>query len=78
MFGAGFSALAIGIIRTGALPPLGWILLALGLGVGLVGYPLQYFRTPGTSVVVLAAMMVFFLWLIAIGVTLLRWRPRPA
>jgi hypothetical protein len=25
--------------------------------------------------VVLAAMMVFFLWLIATGVALLRWRP---
>jgi hypothetical protein len=30
---------------------------------------------PGASVVVLAGMMVFFLWLIAAGVALLRWRP---
>ena len=30
------------------------------------------FRVAGAS---LAAMMVFFLWLIAMGVTLLRWRP---
>ena len=33
------------------------------------------FRVAGASLVVLAAMMVFFLWLIAMGVTLLRWRP---
>ncbi len=76
MFGAGFTALAVGIIRTGALPrSLGWILLALGIGVGLVAYPLQYFRVAGASLVVLAAMMVFFLWLVAMGVTLLRWHP---
>jgi hypothetical protein len=43
--------------------------------VGLVGYPLQYFRVPGGSQLVLALMLVFFLWLIAIGVTLLRWQP---
>jgi hypothetical protein len=78
-FGAGFTALGIGIIRTSALPrPLGWILLVLGVGVGFVAYPLQYFRVAGASVVVLAAMMVFFLWLIATGLALLRWRPEPA
>jgi hypothetical protein len=54
---------------------LGWVLLALGVGVGLVAYPAQYFRVAGASLVVLPAMMVFFLWLIAMGVTLLRWRP---
>ena len=76
IFGVGYTALAIGIIRTAALPrSLGWILLVLGVGVGLVAYPLQYFRVAGASLVVLAAMMVFFLWLIATGVTLLRWRP---
>jgi hypothetical protein len=76
MFGAGFTVLGLAIIRTGALPRLlGWILLALGVGVGLVAYPLQYFHVHGASLVVLAAMMVFFLWLIATGVALLRWRP---
>jgi hypothetical protein len=57
---------------------LGWILFALGVGVGLVAYPLQYFRVAGASLVVLAAMMVFFLWLIATGVSLLRWRAAAA
>jgi hypothetical protein len=76
IFGGGFTALAIGIIRTGAVPrALGWVLLVLGVGIGLVAYPLQYFRFAGASLVVLAGMMVFFLWLIAMGVTLLRWRP---
>lgn len=76
IFGVGYTALALGIIRTAALPrSLGWILLVLGVGVGLAAYPLQYFRVPGASLVVLAAMMVFFVWLIATGVTLLRWRP---
>ena len=76
VFGVGCTAFALGIIRTAALPrSLGWILLVLGGGVGLVADPLQYFRVPGASLVVLAAMMVFFLWLIAAGVTLLRWRP---
>ena len=37
--------------------------------------PVQHFRVPGASRVVLRAMMVFFLWLLATGVTLLRWRP---
>jgi hypothetical protein len=76
IFGGGCTALALGIIRTAALPrSLGWILLVLGAGVGLVAYPLQYFRVAGASLVVFAAMIVFFLWLIAAGVTLLRWRP---
>jgi hypothetical protein len=76
VFGGGCTTLALAIIRTAALPrSLGWILLGLGVGVGLVAYPLQYFRVPGASVVVFVAMMVFFLWLIAAGVTLLRWRP---
>jgi hypothetical protein len=79
MFGVGFTSLAIGIIRTGAIArSLGWVLLILGVGVGLVAYPLQYFRFPAASLVVLAAMTVFFLWLIAVGVTLLRWRPSDA
>jgi hypothetical protein len=76
LFGCGYTALALGIIRTGALPRLlGWVLLVLGVGVGLVAYPLQYFRFEGASLVVLAAMMVFFLWLIATAIALLRWRP---
>lgn len=75
-FGVGFTVLATAIIRTGALPRwLGWVLLVIGVGVGLVAYPLQYFKFPGASLVVLAAMTVFFLWLVAIGVTLCRWRP---
>lgn len=75
-FGAGYAVLGLGIVRTGALPrALGWVLVVLGFGVGLVAYPLQYFRVAGASFVVLAAMMVFLLWLIAMGVTLLRWRP---
>ena len=78
-FGAGFTALAMAIIRTRAIPrSLGWVLLILGVGVGFVAYPLQYFRFPGASLVVLAGMTVFFLWLVAIGVTLLRWRPSVA
>ena len=76
IFGGGFAPLAIGIIRTGAVPrALGWVLLVLGVGIGLVAYPLQYFRFAGASLVVLGGMMVFFLWLVAMGVTLLRWRP---
>jgi hypothetical protein len=75
-FGVGNTVLAVGIIRTRTLPrSLGWVLLVLGAGVGLVAYPLQYLRVAGASLVVLAAMMVFFLWLIAMGVALLRWRP---
>ena len=78
-FGGGFTALALAIIRTGALPrSLGWVLLILGVGVGFVAYPLQYFRFAGASLVVLVAMMVFFTWLVAMGVTLLRWRPSVA
>ena len=66
IFGGGYAVLGLGIVRAGALPRvLGWVLLVLGIGVGLVAYPLQYFRVAGASVVVLAAMMVFFLWLIA-------------
>jgi hypothetical protein len=77
-FGVGFTTLGLAIVRSGVLPRLlGWILLALGAGVGLVAYPLQYFRVPGASLVVLAAMLVFFVWLIAMGVALLRWRPQP-
>ena len=77
-FGVGQTVLGVGIVRTGALPrSLGWVMLVQGAGVGLVAYPLQYFRVAGASLVVLAAMMVFFLWLIAIGVTLLRWQPSP-
>jgi hypothetical protein len=76
IFGAGFTVLGLGIIRTGALPrALGWIIFTLGWVVGLVTAPLQYFRVEGASVAMLGAMMVFFLWLVAIGVTLLRWRP---
>jgi hypothetical protein len=76
MFGGGYAVLGPGIVRTGALPrALGWVLLVLGVGVGWVAYPLQYFRVAGASLVVLTAMTVFFLWLIAMGVTLLRWHP---
>jgi hypothetical protein len=78
-FGGGYTVLGLGIIRTGALPRvLGWVLLVLGAGVGFVFYPLQYFRIAGASLVVLAAMMVFFVWLVATGVSLLRWRPASA
>ena len=78
MFAAGYAVLGLGIVRTGALPrALGWILLVLGVGVGLVLAPLQYFRVAGASLFLLPAMMVFFLWLVATGVTLLRWRPTP-
>ena len=78
-FGAGFAALAIAIIRTAALPrSLGWVLLILAGGVGFVAYPLQFFRFPGASLVVLGGMMVFFLWLVAMGISLLRWRPSVA
>ena len=66
----------LAIVRTGALPrALGWILLVQSAAVGLVFFPAQYFRVPGASVAVLIAMMVFFLWLVAAGVALLRWRP---
>lgn len=79
IFGGGFTPLALAILRTGALPRvLGWVLLIVGAGVGLVAYPLQYFRVPGASLAVLAGMLVFFLWLTAVGVTLLRWRPNVA
>ena len=45
MFGGGYAVLGLGIVRTGALPRLlGWVLLVLGIGVGFVAYPLQYFR----------------------------------
>ena len=75
VFGVGCTAFALGIIRTAALPrSLGWILLVLGGGVGLGGLPAAVFSR-AWRLVVLAAMMVFFLWLIAAGVTLLRWRP---
>jgi hypothetical protein len=76
LFGLGYSFLGLAIVRTGALSRiLGWILLLQSGFVGLIGFPAQYFRVPGASVVVLAGMMVFFLWLIAAGVALLRWRP---
>jgi hypothetical protein len=79
IFGSGFTPLALAILRTGTLPrPLGWVLLFIGVGVGLVAYPLQYFRVAGASLVVLAGMLVFFVRLIAIGVMLLRWRPSVA
>lgn len=79
IFGFGYTVLALAIIRTGAVPrSLGWVLLVISAGVGLIAYPLQYFRFAGASLVVLATMMVFFLWLIAMGVTLLRWRPKAA
>ena len=75
-FGTGLSVLGLGILRTGALPRvLGWVLLVQSVLVGLIAFPAQYFRVPGASVAVLAGMMVFFLWLIATGVALLRWRP---
>lgn len=76
MFGGGYAVLGLGIVRTGALPrALGWILLVLGVGVGLVLAPLQYFRVAGAPLILLPAMIAFFLWLIATGVTLLRWHP---
>jgi hypothetical protein len=56
---------------------LGWVLLVQAIAVGLVAFPLQYFRVPGASAAVLALMLVFFLWLVATGVALLRWRPSP-
>ena len=52
-----------------------YVLLVQSAAVGLVFFPAQYFRVPGASVAVLIAMMVFFLWLVAAGVALLRWRP---
>jgi hypothetical protein len=77
-FGLGYSLLGLAIVRTGALPRvLGWILLVQSAVVGLIAFPAQYFRVAGASLVVLGGMMVFFLWLIAMGVTLLRWRPAP-
>jgi hypothetical protein len=75
-FGLGYSFFGLAIVRTGALPRvLGWILLVQSTLVGLVAFPAQYFRLPGASLVVLGGMMIFFLWLIATAVTLLRWRP---
>jgi hypothetical protein len=74
-FGAGMSILGWAIVRTGALPrALGWVLILLSVGVGLIAFPAQYFRVAGASVAVLALMLVFFLWLVAAGVALLRWR----
>ena len=76
LFGLGYSFLGLAIVRTGAFSRiLGWVLLLQSGFVGLIAFPAQYFRVPGASLVVLAAMMVFFLWLIAAGVALLRWRP---
>ena len=71
------AVLAMGDLVVHLQDLLGWIMLVLGVGVGLIAFPAQYFRVPGASLVVLPAMLVFFLWLIATGVALLRWRPPP-
>ncbi len=78
IFGLGYSFLGLAIVRTGALPrAVGWILLVQSAAVGLVFFPAQYFRVPGASVAVLVLITVFFLWLIAAGVALWRWRLPP-
>jgi hypothetical protein len=77
MFGLGFSAFALAILNLRVVAHwLGWALLILAVGVGLIAYPLGYFGVASAGMLVLPGMLVFFVWLTSIGIVLLRWQPQ--
>jgi hypothetical protein len=46
------------------------------VGVGLIGFPLSFFGVEAAGMLVPPLMLVFFVWLTAMGVVLLRWSPQ--
>jgi hypothetical protein len=77
MFGLGFSAIALAILSLRVVPRwLGWVLLIPAVGVGLIGSPLGFFGVTAAGMLVLPGMLVFFVWLTAMAVVLLRWSPQ--
>jgi hypothetical protein len=77
MFGLGFSAIALAILNLRVVPRwLGWVLLVPAVGVGLIAFPLGFFGFTTAGMLVLPGMLVFFLWLVAMAVVLLRWTPQ--
>jgi hypothetical protein len=77
MFGLGFSAIAVAILNLRVVPRwLGWVLLIPAVGVGLIAFPLGFFGFTTAGMLVLPGMVVFFLWLVAMAVVLLRWTPQ--
>jgi hypothetical protein len=76
VFGLGFSAFALAILNLHVVPRwLGWVLLVLAVGIGLICRPLGYFGVAAAGVAVGLGMLVFFVWLAATGIVLLRWIP---
>jgi len=76
MFGLGFSAFALAILKLRVVPRwLGWVLLVLAVGVGLICRPLGFFGVAAAAMAVGLGMLVFFVWLAAMGIVLLRSNP---
>jgi len=74
MFGLGFTAFAFAMLSLRFVPRwLGWILLMLAVGIGLICYPLSFFGFRAATTAVGLGMLVFFVWLTAMAVVLLRW-----
>jgi hypothetical protein len=78
VFGLGFFPIALAILSLRVVQRwLGWILLVPAVGVGLIAFPLGFFGVTAARMLVLPGMLMFFVWLTAMGVVLLRWRPQP-
>jgi hypothetical protein len=77
VFGLGFFAIALAILSLRVVPRwLGWALLVPAVGVGLIAFPLGFSGVRAAGMLVLPGMLMFFVWLTAMGVVLLRWRPQ--
>ena len=77
LFGLGFSAFALAILSLRVVPRwLGWLLVVPAVGVGVIGFPLGFFGVAAAWMLVFPGMLIFFVWLAAMGVLLLRWTPQ--
>jgi hypothetical protein len=77
VFGLGCSAFALAILSLRVVPRwLGWVLLVLAVGLGLICDPLLFFGVATAGMLVGMGMLVFFIWLTAMAVVLVRWKPQ--
>jgi hypothetical protein len=77
LLGLSLSSFALAIISLRTVPRwLGWLLLVPAIGVGLICFPLAFAGVAAAEMLILPGMLVFTVWSIAIGLALIRWKPR--
>lgn len=76
IYAIGMPLIAIAILRSRNLPSwLGWVLLIPSVLVGYIGAPLVSLGYANGGPFIGLGFNIHFLWLLALAVVLLRWRP---